>query len=351
MSLSALLKSSFRAALPAAVLLLLLAVPASAFAKDQVPDWVHAAAALKTPDLPRDTDAVFLLEETTYSIAPDGTRIDHVRKVVRVLRPQGRKYGNMYAGFNAGSKLRYIHIWSIGPDGKEYAVKDNELTESGSGEGFELYSDSRARGGRAPAMDVGAVAAVEYERQERPYENDITWIPGEDVPVVKETLALNLPAGFTFTSGWKGKPKAEAIDAEHGRTVWEVNNQAALVSNEKIPLSPSQIGRAPRMDIFYQGPGVGGTYGAMNGDWQGTASGMSGWQKTATSPTRRSPQRRRSWCRARQPFASVSRPSRTSCRATSAMWRSRSASADTSRMPQRTPFACAMATAKTRRRC
>ncbi len=244
-------------------------LPLPARAKDQVPDWVRTAAAQKTPDLPKDADAVFLLEETTYSVAPDGTRVDHVRKVVRVLRPQGRKYGNMAAGFNAGSKLRYMHIWSIGPDGREYAVKDNELTEEGSGEGFELYSDARARVGKAPAMDVGAIAAVEYERQEKPFDNDIIWIPGEDVPVLRETLSLNLPSGYTFTSAWKGKPKAQAIDREHGQTLWEIENQAALVSSERVPLAPNDISRAPRMDIFYQGPGVGGTYGAMSGDWKG----------------------------------------------------------------------------------
>ena len=265
--LSSLVASQLRVALSVAVLCV--GLERCAYAKDQVPDWVRAAAAQKTPDLPKDTDAVVLLEETTYSIAADGTRVDHVRKVVRVLRPQGRKYGQMFAGFNAGSKLRYMHIWSIGADGKEYAVKDNELIEEGSGEGFELYSDARARGGRAPAMDVGAIAAMEYERQERPFDNDIIWIPGEDVPVVKETLSLNLPAGFTYTSAWKGKPKAEAVDAEHGRTLWEINNQASLISTERIPLAPSDISRASRMDIFYQGPGVGGAYGAMNGDWQG----------------------------------------------------------------------------------
>ena len=259
--------SSRRALLSmAAVVLGLFCV--NAHAKDQVPDWVRAAAALQTPDLPKDTDAVFLLEETTYTVAADGTMVHHVRKVVRVLRPQGRKYGEMFAGFNGSSKLRYMHLWSIGADGKEYALKDNELNEVGTGEGFELYSDGRARGGKAPAMDVGAVAAIEYELQTRPYENDIIWIPGEDVPVVKERLTLNLPPGYTSKSTWKGKPKAEAIDAEHGHTLWEVSNQAALTSAEKVPLAPDDLSRAPRLDIFYQGPGAGGQYGAMNGDWQ-----------------------------------------------------------------------------------
>ncbi len=240
----------------------------NAFAKDQVPDWVRAAAALPTPNVPKSANAVFLLEETTYSVAPDGTRLERVRKVVKILRPKGRKYGEMYAGFDGTSKLHYMHIWSIGADGKEYAVKDNEMHDVGTGEGFELYSDGRARVGQAPAMDVGAVAAMEYEKQERPYYNDIIWVPGEDVPVLKERLTLNLPAGYTYRSAWKGKPKADAIDVEHGNTLWEVTDQAALIDEERVPLQPSPMSVAPRMDIFYQGPGAGGAYGAMTGDWK-----------------------------------------------------------------------------------
>jgi hypothetical protein len=247
---------------------LTVACAANAFAKDSVPDWVKTAAAQPTPNVPKDADAVFLLEETSYSVAPDGTLTHHVRKVVRILRPQGRKYGDMYASFNNGSKLRYMHIWSIGSDGKEYSVKDNELSEIGTGEGFELYSDGRAKVGKAPAMDVGAIAAVEYERQEKPYENDIIWIPGEDVPVVKERLTLSLPAGYTFHSTWKGKPKADPVDVEHGNTLWEVTDQAGLHEPERAPFSPSILSTAPRMDIFYQGPGAGGQYGAMTGDWK-----------------------------------------------------------------------------------
>ncbi len=246
--------------------LALLSLPAHA--KDQVPDWVRTAAAQPASKLPPHSDAVTLLEETEYTVASDGTLTEHHRKVVRILRPQGRKFGEMYAQYNSMAKLRYMHLWSIGADGHEYAVKDNELNEVGTGAGFELYSDGRARGGKAPGMEVGAVAAMEYEQQVRPYENDIIWIPGEDIPVVRERMTLNLPPGYTYRATWKGKPKADAVDAEHGRTLWEVHDQASLIAPDPVPLAPNQISQAPRLDMFYQGPNAAGQYGAMSGDWQ-----------------------------------------------------------------------------------
>ncbi|AFL90146.1 transglutaminase-like enzyme, predicted cysteine protease [Terriglobus roseus DSM 18391] len=237
-------------------------------AKDQVPDWVRTAAATKTPEIPADSDAVFLLEDTTYTVATDGTITQHVRKVVRILRPQGRRYGSMFAGFNSTSKIKSLHLWSIGPDGKEYAVKDNELTEVGRGEGFELYSDSRARGGKPPALDPGAVAAIEYEVVEHPYSNHILWFPGENVPVAQEHFQVDLPPGFTMKTHWKGKALAQSQDLEHGRTAWDVLNQAGLHVKDAPPLAPNQLASAARMDLYFQGPGAGGQYGAMTADWQ-----------------------------------------------------------------------------------
>lgn len=240
---------------------------ASAYAKDQVPDWVKSAASTPVDHVSKDADAVVLLEETNYTVAPNGQLAKHFREVVKILRPQGRKYGNMFASYGSTEKLQYLHIWSIGPDGKEYAVKDKDQGDFAAGAGFELYSDSRARGLMAPAMDTGAIAAMEYERQEASWENDISWIPGEDIPVLHERLSLSLPDGFTYKATWKGKPKTQAIDAEHGKTLWDIADQAPLVTHDRVPMSPAQITAAPRMDIFYQGP-VANPYGAMTGDWK-----------------------------------------------------------------------------------
>jgi hypothetical protein len=247
---------------------LLVATSLPAFAKDQVPDWVKTATQSSTDKVSKEADAVVLMQEETYSVAPNGVLTEHVRRVVKILRPQGRKRGGMFAFYsNSREKLSYLHIWSIGPDGKEYAVKDKDQADYATDAGYELYSDSRARGVMPPAIDAGAVAAMEYEVQGHPYENDIIWLPGETIPVLRQRLTLSLPDGYTYKASWKGTPKAQPVNAEHGQTLWEVTDQRSLVTHDRVPLSPNQIALAPRMDIFYQGP-VTTPYGAMTGDWQ-----------------------------------------------------------------------------------
>ena len=237
-----------------------------AFAKDQVPDWVKQAAAQPLRAYPPRTDAVVLLDDHTYTIAPDGTRIDHVRRVVKVLRPQGRKYATMFADFDNGQKLRSMHVWSMDASGHEYAPKDNELTEVSRWNGFELYSDQRARVGTPPALDIGSVAAVEYEREERPYENEIVWVPEEDIPVLKETLVVSLPAGYSLTSAWKGKLNSKPVDLEKGRTLWEATELPAL-RHENVRMAPSEFSQASRLDVFYFGPNA-TQYPPLRGDWK-----------------------------------------------------------------------------------
>ncbi len=78
-----------------------------------------------------NTNAVVLLEDTTYTVAPDGSAVEHYRRVVKILRPQGSEEGIIAVPFDKDTKILSMHVWSIGPDGHEYAVKDNEMVEYG----------------------------------------------------------------------------------------------------------------------------------------------------------------------------------------------------------------------------
>ena len=132
-----------------------MAEPAFA-AKDSVPDWVKTAAAQTVPTYPADTNAVVLLDEHTLTVDKDGHAVEHVRRVVKILRPGGREEGMVFVPFDNDHKLLSLHVWSIGPDGREYAVKDNEMSEFGApGEGGQLYVDERAKMANPPGRDPG----------------------------------------------------------------------------------------------------------------------------------------------------------------------------------------------------
>jgi Domain of Unknown Function with PDB structure (DUF3857)/Transglutaminase-like superfamily len=243
----------------------LLLLTASAFAsKDSVPDWVRAAAADKLPAYPAETNAVVLLDETTYTVAPDGTATEHHRRVVKILRPQGRDEAVVQVNFDKDTKILSLRAWSIGPDGHEYAVKDNEFSDVGVGQG-ELYADDKYRIARAPGGDPGGIVAYEYTQRNRPYITETTWAFQESIPQRKQSFILELPPAYTYDTVWAHHPSAKPVDLEHQRTLWEMQDVPAI-DLEHVEMRPAEQALAGRMTIHYAGPGIAAS---TEGTWQG----------------------------------------------------------------------------------
>ena len=231
-----------------------------------VPDWVRTAAKTPLPKFPGNPKAVVLLDETTYAVGPDGRATQHVRYVVKILRPQGREYGYPAVWFDKDSKVTSMHVWSIDPAGHEYSLKDEEIIEIGEpGEGGELYSDARAKVANPPGRDPGGIVAYEYEKRERPYMAETNWTFRDDLPRIMQSFTLVLPVGFNYSTTWANHPKDAGADLENRHYRWEMNNQDAI-DLEEVPMAPSGLSLEGRMSVHYSGPGLAEP---KEGTWQG----------------------------------------------------------------------------------
>jgi Domain of Unknown Function with PDB structure (DUF3857)/Transglutaminase-like superfamily len=237
-----------------ALLFCLTVVPAFASKPDSVPDWVRTAAQQKLPEYPPETNAVVLLEDTTYTVAPDGSAVEHFRKVIKILRPQGREEGIVGVPFDKDSKILSMHVWSIGPDGHEYAVKDNEMIEHGYGEG-NFFEDDKVRVAIAPGRDPGGVVAYEYEQRNHAYLTEKTWFFQSGLPRINQTFTLELPPGFTHGTVWAHSKEVAAVDLEHQRWRWEMKNTPAI-DLDHVMLRPAAFSLEGRMTVHYAGPTI-----------------------------------------------------------------------------------------------
>jgi hypothetical protein len=256
--------------LASVVLAILSATPmfagGSIFGPAPVPDWVKAAAAQKLPAFPGRPKAVMLLDETTYTVGTDGRAVEHVRRVVKILRPQGRDYGYPAVWFDKDSKVLSMHVWSIDAAGHEYALKDNEVMEmSPPGGGGELYSDDRAKVADPPGRDPGGIVAYEYERRQRPYLAETNWEFQDALPRISQRFTLALPQGYSYTTTWAHHAKVEGADLENHPYRWEMNNEPAI-DLEHVPMSPGGGSLSARMTVHYAGPGLAEP---QDGTWQG----------------------------------------------------------------------------------
>ena len=245
-------------------LLSLIVAPAFAFKSDSVPDWVRTAAQQKLPAYSPETNAVVLLDETTYTVAPDGSAVEHYRYVVKILRPQGREEGIVGVPFDKDSKILSMHVWSIGPDGHEYAVKDNEMVELGYPGQGNFFDDLKVRIAKAPGRDPGGVVAYEYEQRSHPYLTEKTWLFQSELPHLNQSFTLELPPGFTHGTVWAHGKEVSAVDLEHQRWRWEMNNTPAI-DLDQVTLRPDVLSLAGRMTVHYKGPGI---QSPTEGTWQ-----------------------------------------------------------------------------------
>jgi hypothetical protein len=236
-----------------------------AFAKsDSVPDWVRAAAAQPLPTYSPETKAVVLLEDVTYTVAPDGRAVEHVRRVVKILRPQGRNESIVRVGFDKDTKILSMNVWSIGADGQQYAMKEKEMTDQGYEGGGIVFEDDRYRVAHAPGGDPGAIIAYDYEQRVRPFVTEKTWFFQSDIPHLSERFTLELPVGYTYGALWAHHAAVAPADLESRRWRWEMKDTPAI-ELEHVPMSPSGNALAGRMTVHYTGPGVGL---ATDGTWK-----------------------------------------------------------------------------------
>ncbi len=239
------------------------AVPASA-AKDAVPDWVKTAAAQTLPAYPASTKAVVLLDEHTLTVDKDGHAVEHVRRVVKILRPGGRDEGEVAVWFDNDSRILSLHVWSIGPDGHEYAMKDNEIVERGAQTGENnFFVDEHVKLAAPPGRDVGGVVAYEYEQKAAPYDHEADWFFEDNIPHLKQSFTISLPDSYSYATVFAHHDALKAIDLEHQRFRWDADATPG-VDLEDVPMHPSESAMVGRMTVHYAPTGT-----ADLGTWKG----------------------------------------------------------------------------------
>ena len=231
---------------------------------DSVPDWVKEAMAQPQGPYSPETSAVVLLDDTVLTVGPDGKAVERHRHVVKILRPNGRDEGIVEVPYNKDSKILSLHVWSVGPDGHEYAMKDSDIQDEGYAGGGNSYSDIRRRIARAPGRDPGGVVAYEVEQRDQAYANQSTWFFQDDLPHLRQSFTLELPTGYTYVTDWAHHDKSRAIDLEHQRYRWEMNATPAI-DLYRVPMHPSFAALAGRMTVHY---GPASATNAPLGSWQ-----------------------------------------------------------------------------------
>jgi transglutaminase-like putative cysteine protease len=229
------------------------------------PDWMRAAATKPQGSYPPDTHAVVLLDDATANVTGVGEMEFSLRRVVRILRPEGRNEGKLSVYLSAGDKVLAIHAWTIDRDGREYEVKDKEFIEVSPFHEV-LYTDIKYRATEAPAPNPGAVIAFEYTVRRHTFADQTHWFFQEDIPVSEAHFTLQLPAGWEYKASWANQPVRQPVQLGPNRWQWTCTDLPGIGDEKKRPADGALAGH---MELAFYPPAGNTTLGTWQaiGDW------------------------------------------------------------------------------------
>jgi transglutaminase-like putative cysteine protease len=237
--------------LPLALTIVCAGMPHTALAANAFPDWIVQADASKAPSYSANTGAVVLLDDRLIIVAADGQATERERRVLKILRPRGREYAEIVARYSKDQKLDYFHAWSIGPDGHQYTVKDQEVRDEALGEWGILYDDLRAKVVKPPAADPGGIIAYEVQRHVAGYgAGEQTWSFQRDIPEYRSILEVDLPVNWNYYAAWLHHAPTTPIEIAPNHWRWELSDIPAIDLTD-VPMAPSGYALAARMVVHY----------------------------------------------------------------------------------------------------
>jgi len=233
------------------------------------PGWMHSVVNVPLPAYDEKTNAVLLYSEDVLTVQSNGKIKKIERRAYKILRPDGRRLGKQHFFYDAETKITNIHGWSIPAQGKDFEVKEKEMTDTGyfGVEWGELYTDLHAKVMSIPAAEPGNIVGYEVEQDWRPYVMQDVWYFQDVMPVREALYTLQLPPSWEFKAVWLNHAETAPAVSGNGQYQWVVNNLQAI---EWEPEMPPWHGVAGMMILSLVGPG-GASRGFLNwsdmGQW------------------------------------------------------------------------------------
>jgi len=183
------------------------------------PAWMHALTSTPLPPHDEKTEAVLIYSEEILIVQPNGKLKEIDRNAYKILRPSGKHYGKVTLHFDSETRINNIHGWCIPAQGKDFEVKDKEVTEKGYEEEGFLVTDFFAKILNIPAAEPGNIIGYEVEHDDRPYVLQDGWHFQRTVPVAEARYTLQLPQGWEYKAVWVNH--AEVLPVSQGINQWQ----------------------------------------------------------------------------------------------------------------------------------
>jgi len=232
------------------------------------PQWALDAAKTPTPASAKDAAAVVLYDEYTIEVDGQNQAVEREHLAVRILEPEGRDYGHCMAEYDTDEKLDYFRSWTIEPDGRQLQAMETDFRDMGDSGDVDMQSTEKFRTVNPPGDDPGSVVVCEIEGHLRPYMSSEEWQIQLPIPVVDESLELDLPPGGHFADSWSRYAPVKPQETGPDQLRWELKDVPAL-DLENLYGTPPWEALAARVSIKWGDSAVNGAANQWReiGEW------------------------------------------------------------------------------------
>jgi hypothetical protein len=194
----------------------------AARASSDAPGWMHGLVGVQLPAYDEKTSAVILYADDVLAVQSNGKMKKTTRRALKILRPDGRRFGKLHFFYDAETKISSVRGWCIPAVGKDFEVKDKDMTDTGylDVEGGELYTDYHAKVMDIPAAIPGNIIGFEIEQDYRPYVLGDEWFFQEMMPVREARFTLQLPASWEYKAAWLNHEDLAPASSANGQWQW-----------------------------------------------------------------------------------------------------------------------------------
>jgi uncharacterized protein DUF3857/transglutaminase superfamily protein len=265
------------------VALMIVAASPVLFARDKmepVPQWALDVAKTPSPTNLGDAKAVVLFDEYLITFDAQNRPIERERSAVRILKLQGRNYGQCSVDYDVDEKLNYFHAWTISNDGKPFQAMESDFTDHGASGDAVMQFTERLKTVKPPALDPGAVVICETEKQLRPYMSEEDWDIQGTIPIVQEAMEIALPPGGHYAESWRKYEPIKPVETANNHLRWEIKDMPSL-DLENVKSAPAWSALAARMSLKWGDSAVKGA----EGQWRQLGLWMEQLEEHRAEPT------------------------------------------------------------------
>lgn len=222
------------------------------FAREKLPDWLTALAALKT-DRGASHPGIILLDESVLEVSPDGVFTTRTRWAARILTREGRKFAQARVPYDQSSqKVKSFKAWTLRPDQQMITYgRDKVIDTATYSNALELYADARQQ--TISAVDDAipeSVFGFESVVEERAIFGQLSWAFQCELPAERSSFSVTLPPGWKVQTHLYNL--TELTPEVSGNTTTWIMTQLPAAPDE--PMSPNSQAYQPWIAVDLRPP-------------------------------------------------------------------------------------------------